>query len=82
MIMKSEYTAVIKVKECPVCGATNRVMYGFNELAVEGSCGFCGSVVRWKRKVSVAGTSIRMAVESEEPELVTLDRYDQGGEQR
>lgn len=80
MIMKSEHAAVIKVRECPVCGATNRVRYGFNELIVDGACSFCGSMVRWKRRVPVAGTGIRMVAEGEEPEFVTLDQYDRVGE--
>lgn len=47
--MKNEHAAVIKRQGCSVCGAMNRVGYGFNELTVEGACGFYGSIVRWKR---------------------------------
>lgn len=78
--MKNEHAAVIKVKKCPVCGAMNHVLYGFNELIVDGACSFCGSMVRWKRRVPVAETGIWMTAQGEEPELVTLDRYDQAGE--
>lgn len=73
--MKSEHAAVIKVKECPVCGAINRVGYGFNELTVDGACGFCGSMVRWRRKVPIAGDGVRTVVEGDKPELVPLDQY-------
>lgn len=80
--MKNEYAAVIKVRECPACGAVNRIKYQFNIMVVESSCAFCGSMVRWKRKTPGSGGQIRTAFEDDTPELVPLDHYAQVSEQQ
>lgn len=77
--MRSQYATVIKSRDCPSCGAVNRIRFEFNVMAVESPCSGCGSMVRWKQKTPGSGGQLHTAFEEDGAELVPLDQYDGEG---
>lgn len=78
--MSVHSATVTKSRECPACGAVNRVRYEVSEMMIESACSSCGAMVRWKRKTPGAGGGIRTAFEDEGAELAPLDHYGRDGE--